>query len=142
MKVNNVNKLKGILKDSLQSWVNSKVDAIIPERTTAKVFAKNCLNNLIARNEEKLDKLIDGFFLIAADEKGSIDSDKMIDLLVEIFKEMPKKEYNFGSFEIEAGCGEVNICFPHNFLVDMFFGDLGIVKFTTEDFTELKKMIV
>lgn len=140
MKIEDVNKFKGVMKSALQDWGEAKIDEMLPGKATLKAFMKNGLNNLLARHDESLNKWIDGIFLFAADEKGVIDSDSMIDILAGMFKEMPEKEYCYGPFGVSVGGGEMVISFPHNFLVDMLVGDS--VKLTTEDILDLKNMIV
>lgn len=140
MKIEDVNKFKGVMKSALQDWGEAKIDEMLPGKSTLKALMKNGLNNILARHDEILNKWIDSIFILAADEKGVIDSDSMVDILAGMFNEMPKKEYNYGSFGISAGGGEMVISFPHNFLVDMLVGDS--VKLTTEDILDLKGMIV
>lgn len=97
---------------------------------------------MLTRYDADVNKWVDNIFLFLADENGVIDSDTMVDTLAGIFNEMPKKEYSFGLFGIVAGSGEVIISFPHNFLMDMLVGDMGSVKFTTEDILDFKGLFV
>jgi len=142
MKIKDVNKFKGIMKSALQDWGNARIDEMLPDKAAPKAFLKNGLNNLISRQDENLNKWIDNIFLFVADENGVIDSDTMIDMLVGMFREMPKKEYGFGPLGIIAGGGEIVISFPHNFLMDMLVGDMGSVRLDTEDIIGLKNLIV
>lgn len=142
MKIEDVNKFKGTIKNALQDWGNAKIDEMLPKKAAPKAFLKNGLNNMLARCDANINKWVDNIFLFVADENGVIDSDTMIDTLADIFKEMPKKEYNFGALGVVAGGGEVVVSFPHNFLVDMLVGDMGSVKITTEDILEIKNLIV
>lgn len=142
MKIEDVNQFKGAVKNALQDWGNAKIDEMLPKKAAPKAFLKNGLNNMLTRYDANINKWVDNIFLFVADENGVIDSDTMIDTLVGIFKEMPKKEYSCGSFSAVAGGGEVIISFPHNFLTDMLVGDMGSVKFTTEDILEIKSLIV
>lgn len=142
MTIEDVNKFKGTFKSALQDWGNAKIDEMLPKRATTKAFLKNGLNNLLSRQDANLNKWIDGIFLFVSDEEGTIDSDVMIDTLVDMFKEMPKKEYNLGSLDIVAGDGEVLISFPHNFLVDMLVGDMGSARFTVEDILDFKNYLI
>ncbi len=142
MKIEDINQFKGTIKNALQDWANAKIDEMLPKKAAPKAFLKNGLNNLLTRYDANINKWVDNIFLFVADENGVIDSDTMVDTLADIFKEMPKKEYSFGSFGMVAGGGEVVISFPHNFLMDMLVGDMGSVKFTTEDILEIKNIIV
>ncbi len=142
MKIEDVNRFKGLVKTALQDWGNAKIDELLPKKAAPKVFLKNGLNNILTRYDTDINKWVDNIFLFIADENGVIDSDKMIDTLAGIFKEMPRKEYSLGPFGMVAGAGEVVISFPHNFLMDMLVGDMGSVKFTTEDILEFKEQFV
>lgn len=142
MKIEDVNQFKGTIKTALQDWGNAKIDEMLPKKAAPKAFLKNGLNNILTRYDANINKWVDNIFLFVADENGVIDSDTMIDTLADIFKEMPKKEYSFGAFGMVAGAGEVTISFPHNFLMDLLVGDMGSVKFTTEDILEFKELIV
>lgn len=142
MKIEDVNQFKGAIKSAVQDWGNAKIDEMLPKKAGTRAFLKNGLNNMLAKHDSNINKWVDSIFLFVADEKGAIDSDSMIDTLVGIFKEMPKKEYSFGSFVAEVGGGEVIMGFPHNFLTDMLVGDMESVKFTTEDILEIKNLIV
>jgi len=140
MKIEDVNQFKGAIKNALQDWGNAKIDEMLSKKTAPKAFLKNGLNNMLTRYDANINKWVDNIFLFVADENGVIDSDTMIDTFAGIFKEMPKKEYSFGYCGVVAGGGEVIISFPHNFLMDMLVGDMGSVKFTTEDILELKEL--
>ncbi len=142
MKIEDVTQFKGAIKNALQDWGNAKIDEMLSKKAAPKAFLKNGLNNMLTRYDTNINKWVDTIFLFVADENGVIDSDTMIDTLADIFKEMPKKEYSFGYFGMVAGDGEVVISFPHNFLMDMLVGDMGSVKFTTEDILEFKNLIV
>jgi len=142
MKIEDVNQLKGMIKNVLQDWGNAKIDEMLPKKAAPKAFLKNGLNNMLTRYDANINKWVDNIFLFIADENGIIDSDTMIDTLADIFKEMPKKEYSYGSFGVVAGGGEVIISFPHNFLMDMLVGDMGSIKFTTEDILDFKGLFV
>ena len=62
-------------------------------------------------------------------------------LLCDMLKEMPQKEYAFGMVGLKAGRGEICVEFPHNIFSDLLVGDLGGVKFTTEDIKQLKNYL-
>lgn len=142
MKIEDVNQFKGVMKNALQGWGNAKIDEMLPQKAAPKALLKNGLNNLLARYDADINKWADSIFLFVADENGVIDSDTMVDTLAGIFKEMPKKEYSYGSFSAVAGNGEIVISFPHNFLIDMLVGDMGSVRLTIEDILEIKSLIV
>ena len=65
----------------------------------------------------------------------------MIDNLVSLFEEMDIRDYQFGMVKVKAGKGQAIIDMPNNFLLDMFVGSLGSIKFTSEDLGELKELL-
>lgn len=142
MRIDDVNQFKGAVKNALQDWGNAKIDEMLPKKAAPKAFLKNGLGNMLSRYDAGINRWVDNIFLFVADENGVIDSDTMIDTLAAMFKEMPKKEYSFGMLDVVAGAGELTVCFPHNFLMDLLVGDMGSVKFTTEDVLDFKNFIV
>jgi hypothetical protein len=59
-----------------------------------------------------------------------------------MLKEMPQKDYPLGIAGLKVGRGEVLIQFPHNIFSDLLIGDVGGVKFTTEDIKQLKNYLI
>lgn len=141
MKIEDVNSLKGILKKAIREWGSSKIEELLPEKPISRAFVKNGMNNILSMQDEKLNKWIEYIYLFMGNGQGSIDSDSMINTIVNLFNEMPKKEYHAGDFSFLAGGGELIISFPHNFLIEMLIGDTGSVKLTTEDILDFKNLI-
>ena len=141
MKIDDVNLFKGKIKTGIQEWGNNMIDDMFKGKATTKQFAKNGLNNLLSRNDDKINGWVDKLFLFVADDSGTIDSDVMVDTFVGILCEMEKKEYDLGVMMSSIGNGEVAITFPRNLLTDMFIGDKNKVVFTREDLTKLKDFI-
>lgn len=139
MRVSDVNAFKGQIKDAALNWVGSLIDQMLPNKVAARTIFKNAVGNALARYDEKVNQMVDTVFLMFGDATGSIDTDTTIDMICDMLKEMPQKEYPLGMVGIKAGRGEVLLQFPHNIFSDLFVGDLGGVKFTTEDIKELKK---
>jgi hypothetical protein len=75
---------------------------------------------------------------VFGDANGEVDTDSTIDLLCDMLKEMPQKEYSFGFIGAKVGKGDIFIEFPHNIFSDLLVGDLGGVKFSTDDIKQLK----
>lgn len=138
MKINDVNALKGSVKDAAMSWGCKKIDELLKNRDTARMFAKRALGNFIARQDEKINSYVDNAFLLLADEAGSIDSDSAIDMFCGLLEEMKQQSYPLGPMVAKVGAGEVAFELPHNFLLDMFTGNMGVIKLTKDDFLELK----
>lgn len=140
MKKNDLNLFKGEIKNAIQAWGDSKIDSIFPDKPAAKSFFKNGFHNLLAKEDERINKYLDMAFLFVADEQGVIDSDVLIENINSIFKEMEVKEYDFRGFHASVGRGEITIGFPQNFLLDMIFSG-GSLRFTTDDINDLKSFL-
>lgn len=140
MKTEDISKFKGQLKSALQQWGNNKIDEVFPNKPQIKAFAKNGLNNIMARCDEKLNKWIDTFMVFAASENGTIDTDQVVDMAAEMFKELEPHVYQLEFMDIEIGRGEVAFHLPQNMLFDLLLGKSGTIKLTTDDLLELKEM--
>lgn len=141
MKEADVYTFKGTVKTAIQSWGNGKIDELFAGREKAGFFAKKALNNYIAREDERINKWIDNAFLFIADEKGNIDSDEVVETLCNLLGEMKENTYPIGPVDVTVGKGEIGIKLPNNFLLDMLLGNKSVIKFTKEDFLELKNYL-
>lgn len=140
MRVDDINKFKGQFKSALQKWGNGKIDEIFPNKPQFKAFMKNGLNNVMARMDSKLNKYVDGLVLFVGDENGVIDTDTMVDMAAEVFKEMEPNRYQFEFMDIEVGRGKVVFNLPQNFMFDLLLGKSGSVTMTVDDLLEMKGM--
>ena len=140
MRTEDIHEFKGQMKSTLQQWGNGKIDKLLGNKPQMAAFVKNGLNNIMARMDDKLNKYIDGLVLFVGNEKGEIDTDTMVDMVAEMFKEMEVKKYEFEMFSVLVGGGNVVLYFPQNFMIDMLFGSSGKITFTTNDLLELKEM--
>ena len=139
-----INKFKGNLKTSIQSWVEGKINALCegkPKMKAASVYLKRGLNNYLDREDLRINRAVDNALLFITDENGSIDTDVVVEDLVEMFKNMDKQEKKIGMFHLEYGQGEIKITIPDNPLMDMIFGNLGVVRITADDLLELKELL-
>lgn len=140
MKVDDINKFKGQLKSTLQQWGNCKIDEMFPSKPQLKAFLKNGLNNVMARMDTKLNKYIDGLVLFVGNENGVVDTDTMVDMAAEVFKEMEPNRYQFEFMDIEVGRGKVVFNLPQNFMFDLLLGKSGNITMTVDDILEMKEM--
>lgn len=139
-----LNEFKGNLKTSLQEWGNSKIEALCannPRMKAASVYMKRGLDNWLEMEDERINKMVDRSLLFIADKNGGIDTDMLIDDAVEMFKGMEKQQMELGMFLLEYGKGEVSVAIPHNFMLDMIFGDLGKIRLTADDLLEMKELL-
>ena len=138
MKVSDVNAFKGQFKDAALNWAGSLVDQMLPNKVAARTLVKNAIGNMMARLDGKINQMVDTAFIVFGDANGEVDTDSTIDLLCDMLKEMPQKEYSFGFISAKVGKGDIFIEFPHNIFSDLLVGDLGGVKFSTDDIKQLK----
>ena len=120
-----------------------KVDALCEQRPklkNASVYIKRGITNWIAREDAKIDSMIDNTLLFITDEKGEINMDIVLNDLMTFFKNMDVQETVVNGFTIEYGAGEVNIYIPHNPFLDVIFGDLGKVSINADDILEIKSL--
>lgn len=141
MKKEDLNQFKGEIKTAVQTWAEGKIDSLFPDKAHTRTFFKNGLSNFLARKDALMNKWLDTGFLFVSGEDGTIDSDVMVDNLVSLFEEMDVREYQLGMAKVTVGKGQVIVDMPHNFLLDMFIGSLGSIKFTSEDLRELKELL-
>lgn len=142
MKAEDLTKLKGEIKTAIQQWGEQKIDELFPGKAAAKTFMKNGLSNMMTKMDGKMNEYIDYFFLFAADNKGCIDRDVMIDTVAGMFKEIsPTQEYRFGMINITVGQGELALHLPDNMFLNLLVGNRGVIKFTTEDILDFKNLL-
>lgn len=138
MKSSDVNAFKGQFKDALVAWTGSMIDQMLPNKVAARTLFKNAVGNAVSRFDGKVNELVDSAFLVFGDSQGVIDTDSTIDLLCDMLKEMKPTDYTFGFVNVTIGQGEIRLQFPHNIFSDLLVGDLGGVKFSTNDIKQLK----
>lgn len=141
MKTSDINEFKGIMKDAIADWAENKIDALFPSKANTRAIIKKGVNNILARMDSKINGYIDTMVLFLGDAKGNIDSDTMIDMAVSVFEEMDKSEFDLGICGVRVGKGELFVDLPHNMLMDMLVGNLGSVRFSSEDLKEFKNYL-
>ena len=140
---NELGKLKNDLLVNMEEWATYKIDALVecnPNLKVAATYLKRRVRNWIARENCRIDKMVDNVALFIADEHGNINTDVIIDDFLEMFKVMDVQKANMGIFDIEYGKGEIKIIIPHNPVIDLFMGDLGQIKITCDDILEIKDL--
>ena len=142
MKQNDLNKLKGDIKTAIQEWANLKIEEVVPNKPTMRFLAKNYVNNFLNRSDAKLNGWIDNIYLMVSDKDGVVDTDSAIDMAAGIFKEVKPFEYSLGGgFLLHIGNGEIALDLPRNMFMDALVGDLGRLRFTSEDIMEFKNYL-
>lgn len=141
MRTEDISRFKGKFKTAIQKWGNAKIDEIFPNKPQMKAFAKNGLNNVLSRADDKLNKWIDTFMLFAANDTGTIDSDQIIEMMADMFKELEPHRYQFEFLDVEIGKGEVAFHLPQSMLFDLILGKSGTIRMTADDILELKDFL-
>lgn len=139
MRIEDVNRFKGELKTAFQSWGEAKIDELFPNSAMGRTFAKNGLNNAMNRYDMKLNEGIENLFMFVSKD-GIVDTDTMIDGMVQLFKEMKPSEYDMSGFHLSVGNGELALDLPKNIFLDMLVG-CGKLRFTSEDIIEFKNLL-
>ena len=139
-----VGKIKTDISQALQQWSSSKIDALVnahPQLKPMSVYLRRGASNYLQRIEGQIDSAVDMLTLFAADDAGNIDAGTLIGDAVEMFKLSDVREAKVGIFDLTYGAGEVVLSLPHNPILDIFVGDLGVVKLTADDLLELRNYL-
>ena len=143
MKYDEFFRFKGQLKTAIQTWTEDKIDTLLEGKEMARTLLKRGLNNWLTRQEASIDKGLDTALLFIADEHGHVDSDTMVDMAVELFREMDEREYRLigGMATASVGHGAITITLPDNPYMDMIFGKWGTIRITSDDLLEFKDLL-
>lgn len=139
-----INLLKGDIKTALMQWSEGKLNALCmshPQLKPMSVYLRRGLTNYLDRIDDKVDSAVDMLLLFVADKNGNIDTDMLINDAVEMFKLSDVREAKVGIFDLTYGAGEVVLSLPRNPVLDIFVGDLGVIKLTADDLLELRNYL-
>lgn len=139
MRIEDINRFKGEIKTAFQAWGENKINELFPNSAMGRTFAKNGLNNAMTRYDNKLNEGIENLFMFVSQD-GVVDTDTMIDGMVQLFKEMKPSEYQLGGFHLSVGSGELALELPKNIFLDMLVG-VGKLRFTSDDILEFKNLL-
>ena len=135
--------LKTSLKSVLHGWMDDKVDALFEGQNgfnPVAYYLKNGIRNAFLRYDAQMDGYIDTLLMFVGDEKGNVDTDKLVDDAVAMFRQMPQQETESGPVTIRYGAGEVVFLLPNNPIVAMLL-PWRSVKLTADDLLELKALL-
>lgn len=141
MKTVDINEFKSRIKSAILDWGENKVDALFPNKPQVRSIMKNGMNNMLHKVDNSINSYVDNIVLFVGDKDGNIDSDSMVDMAVRMFEEMDYTEFKIGMFGMRVGKGELIVDLPHNIFLDMLVGNLGSVRFTSEDLKEFKNLL-
>ena len=138
-----IEELKTSMKSALHEWLDDKVDTLFQGQkgfNPVAYYVKNGIRNAFLRYDEQIDRYLDTLSMFVADEKGVIDTDKLIDDFLQMFRDMPRQEAEAGPMTIRYGAGEVVLLLPDHPIVSMLLPWRSI-KFTEEDLLEIKALL-
>ena len=133
-------KFKGDVKTAIYRWCTSMIDQLFAGNAGLEpvaYYAKNGISNAIDRYDEQLNRYIDYAVMFVADKQGKIDTDKLIDNLVEIYRGTDKRTEDLFGMKVEYGSGEIVIYPPDNPFVNMLL-PWQSVKITAEDILKIR----
>lgn len=136
--------LKNKLISSVRQWANQRIDAFFTENKQFKpvsLYMKRAVNNLLVREDMKIEGWVDNAMLFIADENGEYSAETLFDDAMTIFKEMEEKSFNTGMINGSIGKGQIRIELPNNPIRSFLFGDMKAIRITDADFEELRTII-
>lgn len=136
--------LKNKLISSVRQWADQRIDAFFTENKQFKpvsLYMKRAVNNLLVREDMKIEGWVDNAMLFIADENGEYSAETLFDDAMTIFKEMEEKTFNTGMINGSIGKGQIRIELPNNPIRSFLFGDMKAIRITDADFEELRTII-
>lgn len=136
--------LKNKLISSVRQWADQRIDAFFTENKQFKpvsLYMKRAVNNLLIREDVKIEGWVDNAMLFIADENGEYSAETLFDDAMTIFKEMEEKSFNTGMINGSIGKGQIRIELPNNPIRSFLFGDMKAIRITDADFEELRTII-
>ncbi len=136
--------LKNKLISSVRQWADQRIDAFFTENKQFKpvsLYMKRAVNNLLIREDLKIEGWVDNAMLFIADENGEYSAETLFDDAMIIFKEMEEKPFSSGFINGSIGKGQIRIELPNNPIRSFLFGDMKAIRITDADFEELRAIV-
>lgn len=140
MKKKDVARVKGDIKTAAMRWAEGKIDGIFPSQPAMRAMLKKGVENVMRTYDVQVNRWMDTAFLLLGDGQ-EVDADGMIDLLLDVYGETKTETMEAGGFLLTIGGGEVKVQMPDNALIRLLMGGNDTVKFTREDFAEIKELL-
>lgn len=140
MKKKDVAKVKGDIKTAAMRWAEGKIDGIFPNQPAMRAMLKRGVENVMRSYDVQVNKWMDTAFLLLGDGQ-EVNAEGMIDLLLDVYGETKTETIDVGGFLLTIGGGEVKVQMPDNALIRLLMGGNDTVKFTREDFAEIKELL-
>jgi hypothetical protein len=120
------------LMTNIRKWIAMKVDALAADSTRIGRNADKFTDTLYTMLEGYIGD-IDILLPFITDKNGNIEVYNLKDELLDIFENMPKREYTFKNLKINTDKSSVIIEIPDTFVWNLLVGDLRKIKFGTQD---------
>lgn len=140
MKKKDLAKLKGDIKMAVMRWAEGKLDVLFPNQPAMRALLKNGINNMARSYDFELNKWMDMAFVLLGDG-NEVDAEAMVDRLLDVYDETKTEILEVGGFSFIIGGGELKIQMPDNVMIKLLMGGNDTVKFTREDFAEIKDLL-
>lgn len=141
----NIPTLKDKILDSLDLWLEERIDDMIKDNTSLaipSVYLKRGCHNIINKYEGKISEGIDNAALFLTDENGNIDAKTVFEDIMKIFSSMEETSFDLGIIKGIVGKGKVSLTLPDNILTNIVFGSNKAITFNEDDFLELKDLLL
>lgn len=141
----NIPTLKDKILDSLDLWLEERIDDMIKDNTSLaipSVYLKRGCHNIINKYEGKISEGIDNAALFLTDENGNIDAKTIFEDIMKIFSSMEETSFDLGIIKGIVGKGKLSLTLPDNILTNIVFGSNKAITFNEDDFLELKDLLL
>ena len=135
----NITELKDKLADSLQLWIDERIDGLVlnnPQLKVASVYLKRGAKNFLAKQKDGIGDMIDNAALFLC------DADLLFNDMLSMLREMEEMPFGKGFIRGTIGKGSIRFALPDNPITSILFGKTGAIKITDADLMELKKLLI
>lgn len=140
MKRKDVARVKGDIKTAAMRWADGKIEAIFPNQPAMRAMLKKGFENVMRTYDVQVNRWMDTVFLLLGDGQ-EVDAEGMIDMLLDVYGETKPEVMQAWGFTLTVGAGELKIQMPDNMMIRLLMGGNDTVKFTREDFAEIKDLL-
>ena len=140
MKRKDVAKMKGDIKTAAMRWAEGKIDGILPNQPAMRAMLKKGVGNVMSAYDVEVNKWMDMAFMVLGDGE-EVNSEIMVDTLLDVYGETRTEVMQAGGVTLTVGGGELKVQMPDNVMIRLLMGGNDTVKFTREDFAEIKEVL-
>lgn len=140
MKRKDVAKMKGDIKTAAMRWAEGKIDGIFPNQPAMRAMLKKGVGNVMSAYDVEVNKWMDMAFMVLGDGE-EVNAEMMVDTLLDVYGETRTEVMHAWGFTLTVGGGELKVQMPDNLMIRLLMGGNDTVKFTREDFAEIKELL-